>query len=406
MNKILIAFLILLAIGLIVFIVGSSNSSSSSKCTNVTQEIIFITRPSYDRQTQENMEETFFNLVLLRDIIDNGNKETHEILIKPVIQSLSKTVQKIAPVLEKEKEIVVTIKKTTFKLKKDGMGNICFGSPTYFMCLNPSTNELYPYINDMIVVYHLIKQRSMGIFGRDKNVETIMNTILGNILSPCDDGSSFFIDYSTKYDNLILSKLFNSKLDTDLLSSLMMIVLFSNNSLKSIEDVSMNNRGMFMVNDETLMYLQQFHKLPMSNMITYKDMKHALYNLCYAKYTVHGFSMLTKDEKEIQKRKEMIDEMLKISTCKPKMSTDVVVVVTPPPIIVPPPVSTTTTTVAAVVPVVEVTPVENKEISQEPLKSILKEPTIVDENYEDGSGMGSLEYVGNKKKINRKVTFV
>jgi len=115
MNKILIAMLILLAIALIIYIVGSIGSSNrSSKCTSVTQEIIFITRPSYDRETQENMEETFFNLVLLRDIIDNGNKETHEILIKPVIQSLSKTVQKIAPVLEKEKEIVVTIKNTTF----------------------------------------------------------------------------------------------------------------------------------------------------------------------------------------------------------------------------------------------------------------------------------------------------
>jgi hypothetical protein len=400
MNKILIAMLILLAIGLIVFIVGNigSSSNSSSKCTSVTQEIIFITRPNYDRETQENMEETFFNLVLLREIIDNGNKETHEILIKPVIQSLSKTVQKIAPVLEREKEIVVTIKNTTFKLKKDGMGNICFGSPTYFMCLNPSTNELYPYINDMIVVYHLIKQRSMGIFGRDKNVETILNTILSNVLAPCDEGSSFFIDYSTKYDHIILTKLFNSKLDTDLLSSLMMIVLFSNNSLKSIEDVSINNKGMFKVTDQTLMYLQQFHKLPMSNIITYKDMKHALYNLCYAKYTVHGFSAMTYDEKEIQKRKELIDEMLKTSTCKPKMSTDVVV--TPPPIIVPP----TTPTADSVVPVLP--PVENKETSQEPLKSILKEPTIVGENFEDGSGLGSLEYVGNKKKVNRKVTFV
>jgi len=267
------------------------------------------------------------------------------------------------------------------------------------MCLNPSTNELYPYINDMIVVYHLIKQRSMGVFGRDKNVETILNTILSNVLPPCDEGSSFFVDYSTRYDNLILTKLFNSTIDTDLLSSLMMIVLFSNNSLKSIEDVSINNKGMFKVTDQTLMYLQQFHRLPMSNIITYKDMKHALYNLCYAKYTVHGFSALTSDEKQIQERKEMIDEMLKTSTCKPKMSTDVVVV-TPPPIVVPP----TTPTADSVVPIVP--PVENKETSQEPLKSILKEPTIVGENFEDGSGMGSLEYVGNKKKINRKVTFV
>ena len=401
MNKLLIAFLILLAIGLIVYIIGSMGSSSSKYSTVVTQEIIFITRPDCDTETQENIEETFFNLVLLREIIDNGNKDTHEILIKPVIQSLSKTVQKIAPILEKEKEIVVTIKNTTFKLKKDGMGNICFGSPVYFMCLNPSTNELYPYINDMIVVYHLIKQRSMGVLGRDKNVETILNTILSNILSPCDKSSSFFVDYSTKYDNLILTKLFNSTLDKDLLSSLMMIVLFSNNSLKSIEDVVMNNKGMFMVNDETLMYLQQFHKLPMSTMMTYKDMKHALYNMCYAKYTVHGFSMLTNDSKKIQERKQMIDEMMKISTCKPKMSTDVVM--PPPPIVVPPPTTSTTTVDVVAVPV---PPDENKEIPQEPLKSILKEPTIVGESYEDGSGMGSLEYIGNKKKVNRKVTFV
>ena len=391
MNKILIALLILLSIGLIVYIVNSISSSSTCSST-VSQEIIFITRPNYDMETQQNIEETFFNLVLLREIIDNGNKDTHEILVKPVIQSLSKTVQKIAPVLEKEKEIVVTIKNTTFKLKKDGVGNICFGSPNYFMCLNPYTYELYPYINDMIVVYHLLRQRSIGL-GRDTNVETILNTILSNVLSPsCDKGTKFFVDYSTKYDNIILTKLFNSKLDTDLLSSLMMIVLFSN-KVKSLEDVSMNNKGMFMVNNGTLSYLQQFHKLPMSNMILYKDMKHALYNMCYAKYTIHGFSMVTNDSKQIEERKQMIDEMLKVSTCKPNELSNVVV--PPPPIVVPPPVTTT----AAVVPVVEVPS------SQQPLKSILKEPTP-SENYEDGSGMDVQDYSVKKKNICKKVTFI
>ena len=404
MNKLLIAFLILLAIGLIVYIICSMcGSSSKYSSAVVTQEIIFITRPDCDTETQQNIEETFFNLVLLKEIIDNGNKDTHEILIKPVIQSLSKTVQKIAPILEKEKEIVVTIKNTTFKLKKDGMGNICFGSPTYFMCLNPSTNELYPYINDMIVVYHLIKQRSMGVLGRDKNVETILNTILSNVLPPCDKGLSFFVDYSTKYDNLILTKLFNSTLDKDLLSSLMMIVLFSNNSLKTIEDVSMNNKGMFMVNERTLMYLQQFHKLPISNMITYKDMKHALYNMCYAKYTVHGFSMLTNDSKQIEERKQMIDEMLKVSTCKPKMSTDVVI--PSPPIVVPPPDTSTTTTTVVPVEVTPIVPSLEVPASQPPLKSILKEPTPT-ENYEDGSGMDVQDYSVKKKNICKKVTFI
>jgi hypothetical protein len=334
-------------------------------------EIIFVTNCSeYDMQTQENIEETFFNLVLLREIIDNGDKDTQEILIKPVIQSLSKVVQKIQPILEEEKELVAKIQNTTFRIKKDGMGNICFGSPIYFMCLNPSTNELYPYINDMLVVYHLMRQRAAGRDDtRDSNVETILTTILKNVVEGCDKGT-FALDYSTQFDDLVLTKLYNSKLDTELLASLMMIILFYNKSIKGLGDVSMTKSGTFMVDNKTLGYLQQFHKNELTNMIPYNEMKHVLYNMCYAKYTVHGYSILSDNAVKLEERKQLIDKMMKTPICTPFEKNDVASVSTP--VVAPKP----------------------------ELKSILKEPSAESyENLDDGE-----EYP--KKKICKKVTFI
>ena len=292
--------------------------SPAPKCDASIQEIVFLNYNTdlYDFETQKNVEEAFFNLVLLREIIDNANNETKEIMIKPILKSLSIVVNKIKPILETEKEIVATLKGVTFKIKKDGAGNVCFGSPIYFMCLNPSTNELYPYINDMLVVFHILRKRSTGNFNRDENVETILNTILSNVMTECDEEiSKFYIDYSSKYDDMVLTKLFNSKLDKDILSSLMMIILFTNKN-KFLEDVVMENDGTFIVNNSNLKYIQQFHSESLSNMIPYKIMKHALYNMCYAKYTLHGFSMIASDSNKLPERKKLINDMLKIPLCQ------------------------------------------------------------------------------------------
>ena len=359
MNKNLIIVLAILAVAVIVYFIYVAMRNRKK---NVMPEIIFVTNCSeYDMQTQENVEETFFNLVLLREIIDNGDKDTQDILIKPVIQSLSKVVQKIQPILEEEKEVVAQIQNTTFRIKKDGMGNICFGSPVYFMCLNPSKNELYPYINDMLVVYHLMRQRAAGRDDtRDSNVETILTTILSNVVEGCDKGT-FALDYASKYDDLVLTKLFNSNLDTEVRASLMMIILFYNNSIKALNDVTINKTGTFMVDNKTVDYLQQFHKNELTNMIPYKEMKHVLYNMCYAKYTVHGYSILSDNAVKLEERKQLIDKMMKTMVCKPFEKNDV----------------------ASVKP---------------ELKSILKEPSA--ESYED------LDEPYPKKKICKKVTFI
>lgn len=376
MNKIWMIVLAIIAVAVIAYIIYIA--MKKSKKTNVMPEIIFVTNCSeYDIQTQENVEETFFNLVLLREIIDNGDKDTQEILIKPVLESLSKVVQKIKPALEEEKEIIAKIHGTTFRVKKDGMGNICFGSPEYFMCLNPSKNELYPYINDMLVVYHLMRQRSLGMENRkyrDSNVELILNTILSNVVEGCNNGT-FFLDYGTKYEDLILTKLFNSKLNTEILASLMMILLFYSNSVKVLENISMNKNGSFAVNNKTLIYLQQFHRSELTNMIPYKEMKHVLFNMCYAKYTIHGYSVLSDDAMKLDDRKQIIDKMLKTSTCKPFEKNDVA---------------------SVSVPVVK-TPTEEQ---KPPLKSILKEPSTT-ESYENFDGEEA-----PRKKICKKVTFI
>ena len=352
MNIYLQIFLIVVLLIMIFYFIGWTTSSKKKKCTK-QPEIIFINYNTnlYDFETQKNIEDTFFNLVLLREILDNGNKETQKLVIPPLIDSISEIVLKIQPLLETENEIVVNIKETTFKLKKDGMGNVCFGAPVYFMCLNPKKKELYPYINDMIVVYHLMQLRKKGSINRDENVETILKTILTNVL-PCPK-NDFQLDFSQKYNDLLLTKLFNSSLDSDILSSLMMIILFANES-KLIDTFMMRNDGSFFVNDSVVKYLQKFYKKRLEgNVISYQQMKHILFNDCYAKYTVHGFSKLNNKPEDIKARTDLIDSMMKKSLCASDNAA-----VTPAP--------------AAVVPPTAETPVQTPASETYELKSILK----------------------------------
>jgi hypothetical protein len=292
---------------------------SMSSCEISDPQIIFLNynTSKYDNETQKNIEETFFNLALLREILNNGNVETQHIVIPPVLDSLSAAVSSILPLLDKENEIVAKVKNVTFKLKKDGAGNICFGSPDYFMCLNPKTKDLYPYLNDMLVVFHLMQSRTPGILLRDEHVEKLLNTILRNILT-CNNNEMLAIDYSKKYDDLLLTKLFNMSLDTDLLSTIMMIILFANTN-KILDSVSMQDDGGFVVDKEAVIeYLQKYNKSITGQYISYKQMKHTLYNICYAKYTVHGFSVMTKDADKIEEKKQMIDTMMRTSVCSIK----------------------------------------------------------------------------------------
>jgi hypothetical protein len=284
-----------------------------------TPQIIFLNynTAKYDNQAQSDIEETFFNLVLLREILDNGNPETQHIVIPPVLDSLAASVIKIQPLLDEEKEIVAQVKNITFKIKRDGAGNVCFGSPVYFMCLNPKTKDLYPYLNDMLVVFHLMQSRTPGTQVRDDHLEKLLNTILRNILT-CGSNEMLSIDYSQKYDDLILTKLFNMSLDTDLVSTNMMIVLFMNAN-KMLDSIAMKNDGTFIVDKEaTVEYLQRYNKSITSQYITYQHMQHALYNICYEKYTVRGFSKTTRDMEKIQEKKRVIDTLMGTSLCSLK----------------------------------------------------------------------------------------
>jgi hypothetical protein len=225
---------------------------------------------------------------------------------------------KIQPLLNVEKEIVAQVKNITFKIKKDGAGNVCFGSPVYFMCLNPKTKDLYPYLNDMLVVFHIMQSRTPGTLLRDDHLEKLLNTILRNVLTCNSSNETLMIDYSQKYDDLILTKLFNMSLDTDLVSTIMMIILFINAN-KILDNIAMQNDGTFIVDKEaTLEYLQKYNKSITSRYIPYEQMKHTLYNICYAKYTIHGFSVMTKDADKIQEKKRMIDSLIGTSICSLK----------------------------------------------------------------------------------------
>ena len=307
MNMFLTILLVIFAI-LILYHIISSLMCSKKKSQDMQIIVMNYNNTNYDEETQKNIEETFFNLVLLREVMDSENNDTQKALIPSVLETLSKTVSKIQPLLAAEKEIVATVKNTTFKIKKDGVGNICFGSPTYFLCLNPVTKDLYPYINDMLVVFHIMQSKSVEKT-RDEHVEKLLMTMLRNVF-PCKTNEELFIDFSEKFDDTLLTKLFNSTLDADLMASLSMIILFANEN-KILDSLLMNSDGSFsIIKDSTLNYLQKFSKSPIDNIISYKKLKHILFNMCYSKYTVHGYSFITKDEQAIKDRKELIESTL------------------------------------------------------------------------------------------------
>ena len=308
MNMFLTILLVIFAILILYQIFSSLMCSSKKKPRDMQIIVMNYNNTNYNEETQNNIEETFFNLVLLREIMDSENNDTQKALIPSVLETLSKTVSKIQPLLAAEKEIVATVKNTTFKIKKDGVGNICFGSPTYFLCLNPVTKDLYPYINDMLVVFHLMQTKSIEKT-RDEHVEKLLMTMLRNVF-PCNTNEELFIDFSEKFDDTLLTKLFNSTLDADLMASLSMIILFANEN-KILDSLLMNNDGSFSIMKEsTLNYLQKFSKTPLDNIISYKKLKYILFNVCYSKYTVQGYSYMTQDEEALKNRKELIESTL------------------------------------------------------------------------------------------------
>lgn len=321
--NIIIAILItLLIIGLVRMLY---NSSCDSDDNNEKQQHIVILNYNtnlYDKETQKNIEQTFFDLVLIKQILDNGNDETKSLLIPPLLTSLASAVTKVMPLLDYEKEISASLKNTTFKLKKDGIGNICFGSPHYFMCFNPKTKDLFPYTNDMMIVYHIMLKKAMGI-NRFVNVEKVIDSILRNVIGNCNkEGEAFYIDYTTKFDDTVLTKLFNSKLDTEILSSLMMMVLFMNRSKLLDEVIGMNDDGSFMVSEGLRGFLQKFYPHRLHSDIPYSAMKHALFNISYNKYTLEGYSMIVKDQEKIDAKQKFIEENMAKSLCAVKKSSE------------------------------------------------------------------------------------
>ena len=286
-------------------------------CEEDTQHIVILNynRNLYDGETHKYIEQTFFDLVLIRQILDHGNPETKSLLIPPLLTSLSSAVSKIMPLLDYEKEIEASLKNTTFKLKKDGVGNVCFGSPNYFMCFNPVTKDLFPYTNDMLVVYHIMLKKAMRAT-RFVNVEKVIDSILRNVIgNSCKEGERFYIDYTTKFDDVVLTKLFNSKLDTEILSRIMIIVFFMNRSQLLDEVIGMNDDGSFMVSEGLRILLQKFYPHRLRPNVSYEAMKHALFNICYNKYTVDGYSTSNKNIENIAAKQKFINENMAKSLC-------------------------------------------------------------------------------------------
>jgi hypothetical protein len=317
MNRAATVFLTLLVVVLLIRAVMVMGRSSSDDCQVTRQTIVFVSinPKTYGDEAQKNIEETFFNLLLLKELMDGGNKESQDAISPSIMNSLTKLIAKIQPVIDYEKEIVVKVDGKLLKLKKDGMGNICFGSPKYFMCMNPKTQKIYPYVNDILVVFHILskKSRRETVF---PNVEELLNIMLSNIFK-CEAGT-FAADYkSEKMEDVLLTKIFNSNLDADLQSTLMMIIVFmsKNPILNGVENMS--NNGTFVVSNYLKEYLQQFYptQLP-GNYISYQQMKHAMFNICYLKYTEDGYSKLVSDTDKRKKKKQTIDADLAVSFCK------------------------------------------------------------------------------------------
>jgi hypothetical protein len=292
--------------------------SRNAEDTSHTAVIILNIKDSnnYDAETKKTLRETFFNLVLLKELLDNGSKESQDAIMPSIMLSLKKLIVKIQPILDYEKDIEMTMRHSTMKLKKDGMGNICVGSPKYFMCFNPNSQEIYPYVNDMLVVFHTLRMKSLRETSFP-NVEKLLNTMMSNIFM-CEVGNNFSVDYkSDKTEDVLLTKIFNSKLDVDIQSMLMMIIFFmgKNPMLRGIQNMS--NNGVFIVSDSLKPYIQQFYPAKLKgNYVTYQQMKHALFNICSYKYTAEGFANVVKDAEKRKVKKAFIDANMAESLCK------------------------------------------------------------------------------------------
>jgi len=292
----------------------------SCKDDEVVQSAVIILNlkdgNNYDADTKKTLRETFFNLILLKELLDNGSKESQDAIMPSIMASLKKLIAKIQPILDYEKDIEMRMRNTTMKLKKDGMGNICVGSPKYFMCINPNKQEIYPYVNDMLVVFHTLRMKSLRETSFP-NVEKLLNTMLSNIFM-CEAGSNFNVDYkSEKTEDILLTKIFNSKLDVEIQSILMMIIFFmgKNPMLRGIQNMSTN--GVFIVSDSLKPYIQQFYPVKLNgNYVSYQQMKHALFNICSYKYTAEGYANVVKDAEKRKIKQAFIDANMAESLCK------------------------------------------------------------------------------------------
>ena len=103
---------------------------------------------------------------------------------------------------------------------------------------------------------------------------------------------------------------------------------------------TMNDDGSFYTSNATTAFLQAFVPYELINHISYKQMKHALYNLCFAKYTLKGFSAVESNKTKLDERKALIDSTVTKSLCND------VIVATPTVPTTPTPTPTSTTVIA------------------------------------------------------------
>lgn len=328
MNKYIIPVIVVLILLILYFNCSSSSAATASNDTQIV--VINYDIHKYDKVTQKSIHEIFYHLVLLKEILDSGSETTKSTLVPSIINTLSSVSKDIEPILNIEKELTATVKGHNFKIKKDGMGNVCFGSPEYFLCLNPTKKEIFPYVNDKLIVYHIMRTRVANTKFRDDDVENIVKKIIGNVI-PCAET----IDFSSPdFHSILLTKLFNSNLDAKILSKLMMVILFMSQS-SVIDSLTMNDDGSFHTSNATTAFLQAFVPYELMNHISYKQMKHALYNLCFAKYTLKGFSAVESNKTKLDERKALIDSTVTKSLCND------VIVATPTVPTTPTPTSTT-----------------------------------------------------------------
>jgi hypothetical protein len=323
MNKYIIPVIVVLIL-LILYFNCSSSTATASDDTQIV--IINYDIHRYDKVTQKSINEIFYHLVLLKELLDSGSEITKSTLVPSIINTLSSVSKDIEPILNIEKELTANVKGLNFKIKRDGVGNVCFGSPEYFLCLNPTKKEIFPYVNDKLIVYHIMSTRVANTKFRDDDVEKIVRKIIGNVI-PCAETIDFT---SPEFHSILLTKLFNSKL--------MMVVLFMSQS-SIIDSLTMNDDGSFYTSNATTTFLQAFVPYELMNQISYKQMKHALYNLCFAKYTLKGFSAVESNKTKLDERKALIDSTITKSLCND-------VIVTTPAVPVPAPTPTSTTVIA------------------------------------------------------------